>query len=244
MIMKKLSEYFSNLDKKNRIMLLFALLLTVAMIIAIPVLAWFSDQRKMATMAKIDSPAKLSLKSGAKEDIVQFKMSGIDVNQPSPKYFVFCVEGEDISSYNIQLAHTTNINFSYSIYKATESVSETSVEYVKTDTTKVYYAKAGSPLPGVFINASQDTVDTSRWIGNVNYEASSYDNENDPDARQKFAEPLYWQTSTPIQAQDAEYDDDSEDGSFRNYYVLEVSWGEDVVNDKETDMVYLTVQVA
>lgn len=247
---KKMIDNFLQLQTKNKILVLLSIVITIVLIVSIPVLAWFSDMRKMATMAKVDSPAKLSLKSGAKEDIIQFKMSGIDVTQSSPKYFVFCVEGDDISRYNIQLAHTTNINFTYNIYKATTSASDNGIEYVKADTSKAYYEKSGESLPGTYVNAEQDSVDPTRTIGNTLYEAPSYDNESDPlngkfaDNRQKFAEPLYWQTSAPITAEDPTYDEDNDLGPFTNFYVLEVSWGDDVVNDKETDIVYLTVQVA
>ena len=51
---------------------------------------------------------------------------------------------------------------------------------------------------------------------------------------QKNAEPLYWQNTDPIEHQASEL-------SFVDYYILEVSWDStQVVNDKETDMVYLT----
>lgn len=241
-----LFSYFTKLSKMNRVKFIIASVLTLSLLIAIPVFAWFSSQRKMATMAKIDSPAKLSLKSGAREEIVQFKMSGIDVTQTSPKSFVFCVEGEDISRYNIQLAHTTNINFNYTIYKAKQAPAgdTTGVEYIKADNSRVYYNKASSALSGSFINNTTDSVDSARTIGNTDYEASSYNNGIDSDERQKFAEPLYWQTTTPITAEESEYDEIVDENSFRNYYVLEVSWDSDVLNDKETDMVYITVQVA
>lgn len=243
---RDLLSFFTKLSKKDRIKFIIASVLTLSLFIVIPVFAWFSSQRKMATMAKIDSPAKLSLKSGAREEIVQFKMSGIDVTQTSPKSFVFCVEGEDISRYNIQLAHTTNINFNYTIYKAKQAPvgDTTGAEYVKADNSKVYYNKASTALPGAFINNITDSVDLNRTIGNRDYEASSYNNGMDADERQKFAEPLYWQTTTPIAAEESEYDEIEAENSFRNYYVLEVSWDSNVLNDKETDIVYITVQVA
>ena len=34
------------------------------------------------------------------------------------------------------------------------------------------------------------------------------------------------------------------DGYYINYYVLRVSWGESLVNNKETDMVYLMVETS
>lgn len=222
----------------SKIKLILAAVLTVAVVVSAPILAWFVHQKQMATMAKIDSPAKLTLLSGAGEDIIRFKMSDIDVTHGSEKLFVFCVEGSDISKYNLQLAHTTNIKFSYEIYQALEA--ESGFPYTKEDGSQVYYQKADSPLGGNFVN--RETY-SGRIVGNDAYEEPSYDSGDD---RQAFAEPLYWQTSTPIIANDPPYDEDPDDPkAFQNYYILRVSWTPgDIVNDKETDMVYLTAQVA
>lgn len=221
----------------SKIKLILAAVLTVAVVVSAPILAWFVHQKQMATMAKIDSPAKLTLLSGAGEDIIRFKMSDIDVTQGTYKDFVFCVEGSDITRYNLQLAHTTNIKFTYDIYQAQESEAGT-VPYIKEDGEKVYYLPADNPLVGGFVN---DTTYVSRTIGTATYDEPSY---NPGDKRQKFAEPLYWQTSDPIIANASPYDKDPEPRSFQNYYVLRVSWTQDVKNDKETDMIYLTAQVA
>ena len=226
---------FKKLRTKDKIMAVAALVMTMAVLVAIPTMAWFAHQKKMATMAKINSPARLSLKSGAQEDIIQFKMSGIDTTKGTSKDFVFCVEGEDISQYNIQLAHTTNINFGYTLYKATPSSDDTGVVY-ESENGPVYYTMQDE-LGGDFVN---DSAKGSRTIGNDRYQEPSYDAAN---SRQDFAEPLYWQSSQ-ITAEDSHYDDEPAERSFRNYYILRVSWGIDVVNDKETDLIYLTAQVA
>lgn len=235
-------EKYKELSAKEKIKLVVAFTMTIIVLISAPTLAWFSQQKQIATMAKVDSPAKLSLKAGAREDIINFKMAGIDVTKGNSKDFVFCVEGEDISSYNIQLAHTTNINFTYTIYQAKEA--ETGVEYVRaSDSNPVYYQKAGEPLSGDFVNDTYDEK-SGRNVGNTQYEDQSYKNGKNPDQRQKFAEPLYWQTDPAIEANDDDYDADDDERSFINYYVLEVTWGAGVINDKETDLVYLTAQVA
>ena len=246
-----LLNWYRKLQTGDKIMAAAAFVMTAVFMTAAPTLAWFSYQRKAATMAKINSPAKLSLKSGAGEDIIQFKMSGIDTEKGSYKDFIFCVEGEDISQYNMQLAHTTNINFNYHIYQARADEDYNSaedsggVEYVKINRDSVYYIPANNFLQGTYINLSEETYvvgeDTiTRKKGTAGYEKPSYDNS---DVRQKYAEPVYWQTSSPITADNTLYDEDNEERAFRNYYVLRVSWGSDVKNDKETDMIYITAQV-
>ena len=241
LIKDKLNK-FKKLRTKEKVKLVIAMVTTVVVLAAVPTLAWFSYQKKMATMAKIDSPAKLSLKAGAGEDIINFKMSGIDTNDGSSQDFVFCVEGEDISQYHIQLAHTTNINFSYSIYRARETESTGGIPYPKASGgDPIYYEKVGNALSISTVNGTADAYST-RTLGNDQYEDPSY---KAGDIRQRFAEPLYWQTASPILANDENYDEfDDDESAFRNYYVLEVSWGSDVTNDKETDIIYLTAQVA
>ena len=108
---KSLIDNYKKLHIKDKVKLIVAFTFTLELLISLPTFAWFSQKKQIATMAKVDSPAKLSLKAGAREDIINFKMSGIDVTKGNSKDFVFCIEGEDISYYNIQLAHTTNINF-------------------------------------------------------------------------------------------------------------------------------------
>ena len=243
-VIKRISEKFKKLRPADKVKLVIAMVMTVALMVAVPTLAWFSYQKKVATMAKIDSPAKLSFKAGAGEDIINFKMSGIDIRDGSPQDFVFCVEGEDISRYNLQLAHTTNINFTYQIYRAKETESTAGIQYVKSsDSEPIYYQKIGEAIPISAVNGTDDTF-TSRKLGNTQYEKQSYD---DGDKRQRFAEPLYWQTNTAITAnnESKDYDElNTDESAFRNYYVLEVSWGSNVTNDKETDMIYLTAEVA
>lgn len=243
-VIKRISEKFKKLRTADKVKLVIAMVMTVALMVAVPTLAWFSYQKKVATMAKIDSPAKLSFKAGAGEDIINFKMSGIDIRDGSPQDFVFCVEGEDISRYNLQLAHTTNINFTYQIYRAKETESTAGIQYVKSsDSEPIYYQKIGEAIPISAVNGTDDTF-TTRKLGNTQYDKQSYENGED---RQRFAEPLYWQTNTAITAnsESKDYDElNTDESAFRNYFVLEVSWGSDVTNDKETDMIYLTAEVA
>lgn len=241
---KKTIENIKKLNTKDKALLIVAVILTVSIVVTIPVMAWFSRKKQIATMAKINSPAKISIKSGAKEDLIQFKLSDIDAEAGNTKDFVFCVEGEDINYYKIQLAHTTNINFTYEIYQATSDT--TGVQYVKENRDSVYYRPAETALSGVYINRSTENYTNpslTRNIGTTAYQNPSYNNGSNPDARQAYAEPLYWQTANPIIANDDNYDEDDSESSFLNYYVLRITWGDDVKNDKETDLIYITAQV-
>ena len=263
MTLKKFREKLNKLSVREKAELTVALVLTIALIIAIPVMAWFAYQRQAATMARINSPAKLSIKSGYAEDIINFKISGIDVgdgNKAGYKDFVFCVEGEDVTSYNLQIARTTNINFTYTLFKAhsvaDENVISTDVKYEDADKAPHYYRtydqfvdNSSADAYGGYINADSYG---SRTIGSNMYTEKSYDTG---DELQSFAEPLYWQTKSPVVAKavdssgssfDEYYNfyNKSADNKFLNFYVLRVSWAANTVaNDKETDLIYITAQV-
>ena len=261
MAIKSIKKQWNKFRTNEKIQIASALILTLVIIIAIPVLAWFAHQRRIATMARINSPAKLSIKSGYAEDIINFKVAGINVEKGNSKDFVFCVEGEDVSSYDIQIARTTNINFEYTLYKAhsvaTGSEVATDVLYEDSNKTARYYRKSDVCLDdatarayGGYINKNENI--TQRRIGTNLYSEKSY---NTGDSLQRYAEPLYWQTKSPIiaKATDSagvsfdEYNSfyhKSDENKFLNFYILHVSWSSgEVANDKETDIIYITAQV-
>ncbi len=253
--LKKLSEYFKKQSFSKKVQIIVAAFMTMVFLIAVPVAAWFSYQRKMITMAKINSPAKLTLMSGHREDIIEFKLSGIDVGEgvAGSKDFVFGVEGKDISNYKLQLAHTTNINFDYSIYRAIEDDTNGTVRYTTADGSTVKYIKADLVLgdnSGTFVGERINGDTTGgRLIGTANYENKSY---KGTDQLQDFAQPLYWQTgviNSKATYNGKTYNDYlgetcRSDKEFLNYYVLHIDWDENVVNDKETDLIYITAQVS
>lgn len=260
--MKKIFSKFVELSPSKKAQFIIASLATIAFLAAAPTSAWFMHQRKAATVAKVNSPAKLTLKAGATEDIIQFQLSGINVGNGEAGYkdYVFSVEGEDKDDYYIQLAHTTNINFTYTIYQAhTDNVNGT-VLYTKDDEnrTEVKYRIEANPLPGSFVNAS---TESGKTVGNTAYKDPSYNNDTNngatPDRRQTYAEPLYWQSDKahPIEGKNEDFNEfdteyvalypEGNSRAFLNYYVLRVSWDENKVsNDKETDLIYLTVELA
>lgn len=208
--------------------------LSAALFVSVTAFAWFTNQRKLDTMTKVNSPTSLCIGAGAKEDAANIDMGGIDVTDPAEKKdFVFCVYSDDtVGSYKIQLAHTTNIDFTYKIYKAEESegipiAGESVVIYYDEWDMVHYYIKDSVAVAGRYLN--QDNTDTT--IADKSLHDRGY---GEYGFVQKNAEPLYWQNTDPIEHQASEL-------SFVDYYILEVSWNStQVSNDKETDMVYLT----
>ena len=133
-----------------------------------------------------------------------------------------------VSNYKLQIAHTTNIDFTYTVFPAQEQQGSGDVEYVDEDGTAHYYSKSGSAASGKYLNLGSDGKKADDSLHKESYD--SYKNV------QENAEPLYWQ-SDEIQPEN------NSGQGFVDYYILEISWNDDVRNDKETDMVYLTAGI-
>lgn len=222
---------FRKLEKKKKLQLVIAVSLSVVLLVALPVYAWFTHKRSVALTTKINAPTQLYITAGNKESVANLEMADIDVENGSYKDFVFGIGGTDVQTYQIQLAHTTNIPFEYEIYRA-KSVSETeksaeAVVYVSDSDDTFYYDKAGdNPISGKYLNR-----DGSEILANNTLHEKSYDSYGNV---QKNSEALYWQSDalTVIDNKDP----------FCDYFIIRVKWNENVQNNKETDMVYLTVQ--
>lgn len=227
----------SDKEKNNKkILLITSVSLSAVLAVSMPVYSWFSKQQGLVTMTKVQAPAELNIGAGNEESCAYIDMSGISVTDPevTSKAFVFCVYSKAITGgqYKIQLAHTTNIPFTYSIYKASESDTEpvggeifVSYEDHISEGTTYYYTK-GDCVEGSYLNQNGTDIIANNTKHEITY--GTYTNV------QENAEPLYWQNNTKI--------DIVPNGSgFTDYYILEVSWdGTSVKNDKETDMVYIT----
>lgn len=228
---KSIFGKFRKLEKKKKLQLVIAVSLSAVLLVALPVYAWFTHDRSIALTTKINAPTQLYITAGNKESVANLEMADIDVENGSYKDFVFGIGGADVQQYQIQLAHTTNIPFEYEIYRA-KSVSETeksaeAVVYVSDSDGTFYYDKSGdSPISGKYLNR-----DGTEILANSTLHEKSYDSYGNV---QKNSEALYWQSDTLTVI-------DNKD-PFCDYFIIRVKWNDKVQNNKETDMVYLTVQ--
>ena len=108
---------FRKMEKKKKRQLVIAVSLSVVLLVALPVYAWFTHKRSIALTTKINAPTQLYITAGNKESVANLEMADIDVENGSYKDFVFGIGGTDVQNYQIQLAHTTNIPFEYEIYR-------------------------------------------------------------------------------------------------------------------------------
>ena len=136
--MKNQIKKFKELTLSKKVQLITAILLTTGLITAIPVYAWFSNQKKAAEMYKVQYPNSLYINAAHREDQSNLKLDGININEYAKdpitgvlltdnegekikveKYqYVFSVSGSSTSEFTLQMAHTNNNLFTYTLYEA------------------------------------------------------------------------------------------------------------------------------
>lgn len=239
--------------KKTYALLLGSIILLIAAVCLLIYVTygWFINQKKMTTVTWIKTPIILTIGAGNHHDIQYLDMGDIDVNSGHSADYVFCVYGEPIDIYSLQLAHTTNIAFSYDVYRANiaSASDDKAVSFV--------YMSNGEQMTENFSRADAEPVISAKPITEMQEDeikrhqshSLSYGDEkgrNPVETKyvQSNAEPLYWLACEEGgNAMKPRNVDKKEDGSFYfcDYYILHVSWKDGAVaNDKETDIVYLT----
>ena len=205
------------LTQKKRVVI--SVILAFSALLVLPVFAWLYMHRSMETITKVNMPNALLIGAGDAKPIQQLERSNIDV--------VFCVYSTKPGlDYHLQLAHTTNIGFSYEIDKA-------SIETVAADGSIFYlgdYYRKGDKLAGDYLNK-----ETTNNYATEAYHEKTYGEYNNV---QVSAEPLYWKTTSQEKLPD-EMQAPDKNGNYVNYYILHITWDETVQNNKETDMIYI-----
>ena len=206
-------------NKWQKLQLVLALVATAALAVMVGTQAWLSYMRRLETAATVDMPT-LILQGPLDSDTAPIELGDIDVTQESPRRYVFSVVSVDADFYQLQLAHTTNIPFTYTIYHA-DLVPKGGMIQISG-----YGYNRGVELVGKHLNkGSTGKADSA-------LHKQTYDGYNNV---QENAEPLYWQSES-VKVINRDYQ--------RDYYILEISWEPGLKNNKETDMVYLTVGLA
>lgn len=241
-------------NKKKKILLLnLAVLGLIAVCVA--VYAWFCYKRQIETLSWIKTPIILRIGSGNDHDIAYLDMGSIDADTPGREVdYVFCVYGEPVDMYSLQLACTTNIPFYYEIYRADlesqDNEGDVTFSYTDDDGTQhTEYFKQASDAQNAVISAEPLTKMNNIEIEahqshNLSYGDEEGKNATDKKKVQSNAEPLYWlanENGLSVLNPRNKGINSAGNNYFCDYFILRVKWDENtVVNDKETDMVYLT----
>lgn len=92
--------------------------------------AWFAYQDRIEALSKVKEPPSINLASGGEDPALYISLENIDVNTTNhEKYVVFSVEPGKYSAYDIQLTHTTNIPFTYELYRVRQDNENGTIEY-------------------------------------------------------------------------------------------------------------------
>lgn len=215
--------------------------------------SWLYNTREIDTVTWIKTPITLDIHSGNKHDIAYLDMGEIDVEGENNYIdYVFSVYGEPIDIYSLQIAYTTNIAFFYDVYRAQagEKAGNTTVEFSFNDgtgeKTEVFsFAETDNVISAKPLYKMTDAEIEDHQSHSLSY---TYNDESGVTPVSKVhsnAEPLYWLANeNGLNVMNPRNKSTSASGNpnFCDYYVIRVSWEEGkVTNNKETDMVYLTV---
>lgn len=210
--------------------------------------AWFRQSYSLSTVAKIKASIRLDLAAGNGEDVSRFQIGTVDttgevVTSKDYKDYVIAVKKDKPTNYILQIGHTTNIPFTYTLYKATATDSVDAGNVVYLGQNKTFYYKKGNPVTGKYLNKKSEDIILANSTGTYHeqtYESYSKIQEN--------AEPLYWKSNDTL----------GSGTDLVDYYILTVSWAKrpagqtkdetndkykyiDDIEDKETDIVYISV---
>ena len=242
-------------NKKKKI-LLINLAVWGLITVFVAVYAWFFYGRQLETLTWIKTPIQLDIRSGNNHDIAYLDMGSIDADTPDNTVeYVFSVYGEPVDIYSLQLAYTTNIPFYYDIYRANldseaNSANGKTVTFTYTENNQEYtenftYNPNDTPIISAKpLNMLNETEIKTHQSHDLSYGDDKGENAVDSSAVQSNAEPLYWLAREgDLNVLQPKHTGTTSPGNgyFCDYFVIKVHWDQGtVINNKETDMVYLT----
>lgn len=239
-------------EKRKSKIIYIVLLLCLLGVAAGLTYAWFRQSYSLSTVAKIKASIRLDLAAGNGEDASRFQIGTVDTTGEDEtknyKDYVIAVKKDRSANYILQIGHTTNIPFTYTLYKATEDNSGT-VIYVGADNITHKYKKSDpDPVRGKYLNKISGDKILANSDGTYHEKTYNKDNTTSYNQVQKNAEPLYWHSTDAL----------GSGTDLVDYYILTVSWAKrpaeqtkdetndkykyiDDIEDKETDIVYISV---
>lgn len=208
-------------DRAEKRLLILALLATALLALIVGTLAWLRYSRSLQTMTTVHVPA-LYLGGADGSSTIDIDMGDIDVVTKKEQYYAFSVvsKSKDNSQeyYILQLAHTTNLPFQYEVYEATGPI--TGEVTAANCSTKVSMTELHQVIK------AEDRIGT-RYDS---YGAYADDKSNSTHIH-PAADPQYYQSANRPFKGPGKID----------YYILKIWWEGTIENNKETDMVYLSV---
>lgn len=231
--------------KKNRKLILSGAALVISALLLVVSYGWFYIQREMTTTAWIKAPIVLDIRAGNDQDIKYLDMGNIEVGEgkDGSKDYVFCVYGKPVDNYSLQLAYTTNIAFHYDVYRANLVENGSGTVVFESPNNKAAFNMVGNPvISGLSMNEINEKKESPAKYQShdLSYGDEKKENIVDKSKVQVNNEPLYFLAEeNGVKVMQPRNIIGNE---FIDYYVIHVSWkAGEVHEDKETDIVYLTV---
>lgn len=219
--------------------------LVISALLLVVSYGWFYVQREMTTTAWIKAPIVLDIRAGNNQDIKYLDMGNIEVGEgkDGSKDYVFCVYGKPVDNYSLQLAYTTNIAFHYDVYRADLVENGSGTVVFESPNNKAAFNMVGNPvISGLSMNEIKKNNESLEKYQShdLSYGDEKKENIVDKSKVQVNNEPLYFLAEeNGVKVMRPRNIIGNE---FIDYYVIHVSWkAGEVHEDKETDIVYLTV---
>lgn len=231
----------TNQQLQHLILAVLLVLASVSMLTGVS-MAWFANQYRLSSIAKIHPPAYISILAPG-DTVIQSIDLSYDKSEVKDGVVTlkrpFVIRSE-FEKYDLCIAHTTNISgLKIELYEAVENGVEGNAYLAGiTDKGKPYYWNKSNETNlfalGTYLNdANADKIaDKTNAAHTLTFPSltgtGAYDNV------QKNAEPLYWvkESNTGTARTEGE-------GLYYTNYILEISWNE---TDKETDILYVIAQ--
>lgn len=154
--------------------LMLAVVVTAMLVVVVRSLSWLNVQRTLQTVTRMQMPV-LYIKDHNEEDTQALSIGNLDVSKQGNKDIVFAVTASRKTQYNMQLAYTTNIPLTYTIYKAEKNENE-------------FVIQKDTNNQDIQLSLSDLTWNThSETYGEYSKEKVQFN-----------AEPKYWQTADAV----------------------------------------------
>ena len=249
---------YKSFRKIGRYVTIYLLIAAIITLSVLPVFAWFYVGKNVAFYGPVSSPESIAIGAGHKEqsesnvDDARFLyFNELDVSSGNDySDYLFCVFGNAVKSFRLQLAFTTNNQFDYQLFQATEyteaqynaaledennsaernKILSEAVSY-KTVSGRTYYYTVESDsdlIEGNYLNKDQIALND---VANSSLHEDTY---GDYDNVHVFAEPLYWQTESALEGNQNDF--------FVFYLILRVGMNGKKTNDRETDILCIAAK--
>lgn len=214
--MKKIVEKIKGLTTAKKIQLCAACVLSVALLTAIPVYAWFTSQRKAAEMYKIEYPNSLYINAAHREDQIYFELDAVNVNEfekdsdgkviyytdstyTNPK--TINVDGKEIYDTNGVAKIITSQKYVFSVFGTNTDKFKLQLSYTNNNQFKYNLYEADEKTKEQFDNLSPTSVNyvVRSANGAGSHTASSTVFSDDINLNDKDVDYYYVYGSTSIQ---------------------------------------------